>query len=106
MIDYYCTEKRIWVRIIAAILVMTFLWYDISWAGDFFYARLTPYSGAVNVIPKEGANYKNFKDIVKEESKKLETNVTNYDELYYNQKKSGVEGLLPSVNEKETDNKF
>ena len=36
MIDYYAPHRKILKKVIASLLVVSFLWYDIAWAGDLF----------------------------------------------------------------------
>ena len=38
MIDYYENpHKKIVLKVIASLMVITFIWYDVAWAGDLFY---------------------------------------------------------------------
>ncbi|MCX5678587.1 MAG: hypothetical protein NTY76_05700 [Candidatus Omnitrophica bacterium] len=85
MIEYY-GNKKLWMKAIAVLLVVSFVWYDIAWAGDLFYYNIAPKSPVVPV--------KNLVD------------VTNYDLLSNNKSKSIVPGLLPTNQEKEESNKF
>ena len=36
MIEYYGC-KKIWLKAMAVFLIISFVWYDIAWAGDLFY---------------------------------------------------------------------
>ena len=49
MIEYYSPHKRFWIKLIAAILVVAFVWYDIAWAGDLYY-------GTANSVFASGAS--------------------------------------------------
>ena len=53
MIDYYSPHRRIWKKVIASFLVVTFLWYDIAWAGDLFYSGYQP--AAAHSVPQGAA---------------------------------------------------
>ena len=85
MIEYY-GSKKISTKVIASLLVVSFLWYDIAWAGDLFYYNIAPNRADVaSQIPAE---------------------VTHYDLLSGNKNKSVAPGLLPTSQEKEQSNKF
>ncbi|MBI5124275.1 MAG: hypothetical protein HZA72_02520, partial [Candidatus Omnitrophica bacterium] len=89
MIEYQINPtKHLILKIIAVVLVVAFVWYDISWAGDLFYHN--------NLSPKQVNNIDN---------KKVQE-VTNYDMLSYDKRKSGAEELLPTGQEKEQSQKF
>src|SRR3989338_8740921 len=102
MIEYYEPHKKIWIKIIASVLVVTFLWYDIAWAGDLFYMSPRP-----SVVPKESIptiDGSLGKKTETEEEKDRE--VTNYDLLYYNKRRSAAGSPLPSDKEKKPTPKF
>ena len=81
MIEYYSPHKKILLKTIASLLVVSFVWYDIARAADLFYAT----------YPKPAAA-------------PTEKIVTNYDLLSGdNRTKIGVQKLLPSTREKEQD---
>ena len=85
MIEYYSPHKKIWIKTIASLLVVTFIWYDIAWAGDLFYMTARPAGSVVQNMPKE---------------------VTNYDQLSYDQKESIARKLMPTSQEAEQTGKF
>ena len=91
MIEFRDPKKRFWLKTIASFLVVTFVWYDIAWAGDLFYAYGRPVSASADThkIPEPKV-----------------TQVTNYDLLEYNKKQSPAEKLLPSNREREQTNSF
>ena len=37
MIEYYSPHKRIFLKAIAILVVVSFIWYDIAWAADLLY---------------------------------------------------------------------
>ncbi|MDD5422831.1 MAG: hypothetical protein PHT32_05370, partial [Candidatus Omnitrophica bacterium] len=84
MIEYYDPHKRIWLKVIASALVVTFVWYDIAWAGDML-------SGIVKPAAVSAAGHARFLP---------EEEVINYasytDSLAYNKRASGIDKLLPS----------
>ena len=85
MIEYQTnTKKRLILKIVSAILVVTFVWYDIAWAGDLYYYNLA-HTAVDNLHSKE---------------------VTNYDLLSSNKRKSSMEDLLPTGQDKDQSNKF
>ncbi|MDP2929570.1 MAG: hypothetical protein Q8O01_05880, partial [Candidatus Omnitrophota bacterium] len=85
MIEYQTnTKKRLILKIISAILVVTFVWYDIAWAGDLYYYNLA-HTAVSNPPLKE---------------------VTNYDLLSPDKRKSDMEDLLPTGQDKDQSNKF
>ncbi|MDD5496291.1 MAG: hypothetical protein PHP46_04220, partial [Candidatus Omnitrophica bacterium] len=91
MIDYYPGgHRRFLLKVIAAIMIVTFVWYDIAWAGDLFSFHPMPISTAKEKI-----------DIEKDAQ-----DVTNYDLLYYNKRKSAADKLLPTGKEKEQSQQF
>ena len=86
MIEFRDPKKRLWLKAIAWFLVVTFVWYDIAWAGDLFYR----YGGR----PAQAALDTNKKE------------VTNYDVLDYSRKQSIAEKLLPSNRDREATGSF
>ncbi|MDD5496542.1 MAG: hypothetical protein PHP46_05530, partial [Candidatus Omnitrophica bacterium] len=91
MIDYYPGgHRRFLLKVIAAIMIVTFVWYDIAWAGDLFYFHPVPANSAKGRLDIE----KSVQD------------VTNYDLLYYNKRKSAADKLLPTGKEKEQSQEF
>ncbi|MBU0605409.1 MAG: hypothetical protein KKH77_03885, partial [Candidatus Omnitrophica bacterium] len=85
MIEYY-GSKKLSTKVIASLLVVSFLWYDIAWAGDLFYYNIEP--NKVSVVPQ------------------IPAEVTHYDLLSSNKNKSVAPGLLPTSQDKEQSNKF
>ena len=83
MINYQINPtKHLILKTIAAVLIVAFVWYDISWAGDLYYYNLSH----------------NMPDVKKE--------VTNYDLLSYDKKESVARKLLPTGEDAEQSQKF
>ncbi|MBN1527361.1 MAG: hypothetical protein JW919_07255, partial [Candidatus Omnitrophica bacterium] len=97
MIDYYTDpRKRIWVKTISLFIVISFLWYDITWAGgDLFYSYTAPKPAQTS-----GSIPERLPPIAEKKGSK-EVEVTNYDLLSYKERKSVVDSLLPSRQEKQ-----
>ena len=96
MIEYQepHSSKRIYIKIIAWIVLVVFGWNQITYAaGDLFYFKPTSQpslrGGADKAIPKDE-----------------EIEVTNYDLFHYKQKESGIRKLLPSAKEQEQTSGF
>ena len=87
MIEFRDPKKKLWLKAIASFLVVTFVWYDIAWAGDLFYTYGKPIPSAVDgpqKIPEPKVS-----------------KVTNHDLLDDNKKQSVAEKLLPTNRERE-----
>jgi len=98
MIEYYSPHKRIILKAIAMLIVVSFVWYDIAWAGDLFYYNIVPkavdnLSG--NVLPKKLSGDPGGKK-----------EVTNYDLLDSRKREDGRQSLMPSYREQEQSNNF
>ncbi|MFA6142989.1 MAG: hypothetical protein WC738_06845, partial [Candidatus Omnitrophota bacterium] len=91
MIEYYDPHKRFWLRAIACLLVVSFLWYDIAWAGDLFY--MAPKATATVAVDAAG-------------KAASEKEVTNYDLISYDKRQSVINKLLPSNKDREQSNSF
>src|SRR3989338_10874464 len=90
MIDYQINpHKRLILKIVAALVVVAFIWHDIAWAGDIYYYNLAHNGAANNALPTA----------LKEKDGKKE--VANYDLLQYHKRRAGTEELLPTGEEKE-----
>ena len=98
MITYQTNPaKRLIFKTVAVLLIAAFVWYDISWAGDLYYNNLG-HTAPLGTIPAAGLNpHTNLKP-TKE--------VTNYDQLSYDKKDSGVGKLLPTGEDSEQAQKF
>ncbi|MFH0763910.1 MAG: hypothetical protein V1927_02775, partial [Candidatus Omnitrophota bacterium] len=92
MIEYYSPHKKFWLKSIAVLLVISFVWYDIAWAGDLFYMAPRPISASE--VKKIGGDMGGEKE------------VTNYDLISYDKKQSIASKLLPSNKEREQSNAF
>ena len=92
MIEFRDPKKRLWLKAIASFLVVTFVWYDIAWAGDLFYTYGKPIPYAV-AGPQKMPEPKVSK-------------VTNHDLLDDNRKQSVAEKLLPTNREREITGSF
>ena len=86
MIEYRDPKKNIWLKAITWFLVVTFLWYDIAWAGDLFYIS-NSFAATDTSTPKSSP-------------------IINYDLLGYNKHNSSSNSLLPTSQEKEESNAF
>ncbi|MFA5146585.1 MAG: hypothetical protein WC515_04350, partial [Candidatus Omnitrophota bacterium] len=108
MIEYYSPHKKIWLKLIAGTLIVTFVWYDIAWAGDlFYYPRPIPVATAAPAVTGgKMAPTSAVPDEKVASGKEKEREVTNYDLLYYDKRKSAAEKLLPTYQEKEQSQKF
>jgi len=127
MID--CQEKhstkRNIIRIISWILLFTFSWNQIAYAGDFLSfkpaAPLTPRLEALKetgeLIPGEEIDselpttlpQKDQDEAItyfKERYDEEEAEITNYDIFNYRKGRSGIDGLLPSPQEQESTGTF
>ena len=93
MIEYYSPHKKIWLKVIASVLVVTFLWQDIAGAADLY-----------SYTPADISNLFQKKLSPKELSKLID--ITNYDQLYYNKRQSAADKLLPPGRESESSQKF
>ncbi|MDD5428364.1 MAG: hypothetical protein PHI58_03890, partial [Candidatus Omnitrophica bacterium] len=89
MIELRDPKKRIWLKVIASFLVVTFVWYDIAWSADLFYTFGKPAVESVQNLPQP-----------------KETKVTNYDVLEYNKKQSAAQALLPTTRDREQTGSF
>ncbi|MFA6321402.1 MAG: hypothetical protein WCY36_06060, partial [Candidatus Omnitrophota bacterium] len=89
MIEWREPNNRIWLKAIASLLVITFLWYDIAWSADLFYTFGKPAAESTQRLPPP-----------------KDSNVTNYDVLNYNQKQSIAQKLLPSNRDRAQSGSF
>ena len=121
MIEYYSPQKRIVLKTIASVLVLSFIWYDIAWAGDLFYSTGGPANNTiVQNIAKPALDKKIQLSASELEKSKLgksektapskeassKKEITNYDYLAYNRDLSAAEKLMPSNQEVEQTNNF
>ncbi|MEI6863328.1 MAG: hypothetical protein WCK38_02910, partial [Candidatus Omnitrophota bacterium] len=100
IIEYYSPHKKIIVKAIAMLVVVSFLWYDIAWAADLFYyvpPKVVDTNSASN-LPKDLSKDLPKDSVVKE--------VTNYDLLDSMKGKGGFSATLPSQRDKAQSSKF
>ncbi|MFA5500737.1 MAG: hypothetical protein WC404_06630, partial [Candidatus Omnitrophota bacterium] len=99
MIDYQINPtKRFIFKIVAIFLIVAFVWYDISWAGDLYNYSLG-HTGQTAPLASAGlVNHDKAASQTKE--------VTNYDELSYDRKQSIARKLLPTGAEVEQSQNF
>ena len=98
MIEYQINPtKRLILKTVAILLTVTFVWYDISWAADLSYSSL-------------GYTYQRApaSDLGKNPDKgsKQAKEITNYDLLSSEMKKSGARKFLPSGPESDQSQQF
>ncbi|MFH1996350.1 MAG: hypothetical protein ABIJ27_05045, partial [Candidatus Omnitrophota bacterium] len=107
MIEFYSPRKRVWVKAVAIILTMSFLWYDVAMSADLFYYSAVGRSAAPRPIsPEDHPLPEDSEAHDPTVSEELEYEVTNYDLLYYKRRKSIAEKLLPSKHEVDQQNRF
>ncbi|MFA5144366.1 MAG: hypothetical protein WC522_09460, partial [Candidatus Omnitrophota bacterium] len=91
MIEFRDPKKKLWLKAIACFLVVTFIWYDIAWAGDLFYTFGNPPAAGVHNLPHPKSD---------------PSKVTNYDVLDYKRKESVTSKLLPANRDREQTGSF
>ncbi|MEE9500340.1 MAG: hypothetical protein V3V42_03485, partial [Candidatus Omnitrophota bacterium] len=93
MIEYQepHSNKRIYIKIIAWVVLFVFTWNQIAYSGDLFSFRPAPITAVQDGL---------------RQVKDKEVEVTNYDLFNYKKKASGIQKILPSREEQEQSGTF